>query len=470
MEENNNRKENIFKKWWFWFILIFIAVAIVLAVLFIPKNEKNNNSIVEKIENIMLPEFNKTATASEKVLYDKNKVKITFKGITYDYSGANVNLEFENNNSEKIEFIAGSTGICKNAINEFMIKDAYSRTEVEPGKKETDKISFWYSSLNLYGIDEIAQIILTFSIDASDSSSNFEEKFTDPLIINTSLYNSYSFNNESRYINRITSKAVETKYNSKILQKDLTHYSIVDKLDILSMIRMENKDGKEMMLLETKNDTGRDLKIKLSNFKFNDKIIYEYDFNGSDDIISGKKAILDINLNNLKEKDAAKEFDKIEKISFKVSVLDLNYDEVTSREVSYQINSTIENSSSISTTEEKNTELTQEETNISSKIEEENTPASNDTSTTKTGISTEFKNAMDAYEKFINEYAEFMKKYKKNSSDPELASQYYTMSLEYSKQINAFQKWKTNEMTEEESDYYSKVQSRVSLKLLEAYK
>lgn len=89
------------------------------------------------------------------------------------------------------------------------------------------------------------------------------------------------------------------------------------------------------------------------------------------------------------------------------------------------------------------------------------------TSTSKTGISNEFKEAMDSYESYMNEYVEFMKKYNANSSDPSLLSQYYTMLQKYSEHVSAFEKWKSEDMTTEESAYYVDVQARVSKKLLE---
>ena len=89
------------------------------------------------------------------------------------------------------------------------------------------------------------------------------------------------------------------------------------------------------------------------------------------------------------------------------------------------------------------------------------------TSTSKTGISNEFKEAMDSYESYMNEYVEFMKKYNANSSDPSLLSQYYTMLQKYSEHVSAFEKWKSEDMTTEEAAYYVDVQARVSKKLLE---
>ena len=467
---NENSKKTILKKWWFWCILILLVIAIILAIVFIPKNEGNNNLGTQKIDDVMLPEFNKTATADEKILYDQNNVKITFKGISYGSYSVDVNLEFENNHSETLDFISGSTGLCKNAINEFMITDAYLSTSVDAGETVTDSISFNYDSLRLFGIDEIAEITLNFHINASDWDSDFKDIYTDSLIIQTSLYDSYDFNNSSRFLDRITSKAIESKYNSKILQKDTTKNSIVENLDIVSMIRMENKDGEESIMLETANSCGKDVKLKISDIKFNDTMVYDYSWS-TDDVINNKKGILDINLSSLEDEDAAKNIDKIEKISFKVSILDSNYQEATSQEVTYEIKP----ASTITSTEETNTASTSNSTSVSTteptittnSSSSSSTNSNVDNSTNSTGISQEFKDAMDSYEAYMDEYVEFMKKYNANPTDPTLISQYSTMLQKYSEQVAAFDKWNSTDMTTEETSYYIEVQARVSQKLLE---
>ena len=467
---NENSKKTILKKWWFWCILILLVIAIILAIVFIPKNEGNNNLGTQKIDDVMLPEFNKTATADEKILYDQNNVKITFKGISYGSYSVDVNLEFENNHSETLDFVSGATGLCKNAINEFMITDAYLSTSVDAGETVTDSISFNYDSLRLFGIDEIAEITLNFHINASDWDSDFKDIYTDSLIIQTSLYDSYDFNNSSRFLDRITSKAIESKYNSKILQKDTTKNSIVENLDIVSMIRMENKDGEESIMLETANSCGKDVKLKISDIKFNDTMVYDYSWS-TDDVINNKKGILDINLSSLEDEDAAKNIDKIEKISFKVSILDSNYQEATSQEVTYEINP----ASTITSTKETNTASTSNSTSVSTteptittnSSSSSSTNSNIDNSTNSTGISQEFKDAMDSYEAYMDEYVEFMKKYNANPTDPTLISQYSTMLQKYSEQVAAFDKWNSTDMTTEETSYYIEVQARVSQKLLE---
>ena len=83
------------------------------------------------------------------------------------------------------------------------------------------------------------------------------------------------------------------------------------------------------------------------------------------------------------------------------------------------------------------------------------------------GLSTDFKAAMDAYEAFMDEYVSFMKNYQANSTDFTLIAQYATIVKKYSEQMATFEKWKTEDLTEEELAYYIDVQARVSKKMLE---
>ncbi len=102
--------------------------------------------------------------------------------------------------------------------------------------------------------------------------------------------------------------------------------------------------------------------------------------------------------------------------------------------------------------------------------EQENQTTSSSSSTTSTssnGLSKEFKDAMDSYESFMNEYIDFMKKYQANSTDLSLLNQYATIMQKYSEQVEAFDEWESEDMSTEEAKYYIDVQTRVNKKLLD---
>ena len=83
-------------------------------------------------------------------------------------------------------------------------------------------------------------------------------------------------------------------------------------------------------------------------------------------------------------------------------------------------------------------------------------------------IDPEFKAAMDSYEKFMDEYVAFMKKYKSNPGDLSLLTDYANYMSKYADFVEDFEKWEDEEMNAAETAYYIDVQARVSKKLLEA--
>ena len=79
----------------------------------------------------------------------------------------------------------------------------------------------------------------------------------------------------------------------------------------------------------------------------------------------------------------------------------------------------------------------------------------------------EFKDAMDQYESFINEYCDFMKKYaSSDGTDLTLLTDYANYMSKYAEVQKAFDAWDGQTMNTAETNYYIEVQTRVSQKLL----
>ncbi len=83
------------------------------------------------------------------------------------------------------------------------------------------------------------------------------------------------------------------------------------------------------------------------------------------------------------------------------------------------------------------------------------------------GMRPEFKEAMDSYEAFYDEYCDFMKKYAENSTDLKLIAEYADMVSELAEMDKKFQAWDEGEMNDAELKYYLEVNTRVTQKLLE---
>lgn len=84
------------------------------------------------------------------------------------------------------------------------------------------------------------------------------------------------------------------------------------------------------------------------------------------------------------------------------------------------------------------------------------------------GMRPEFKSAMDSYEEFMNEYCDFMDKYKESDgTDLKLLADYATFVSKYASFVKEFEAWDNEEMNTTETAYYMDVQTRISKKLLE---
>lgn len=111
-----------------------------------------------------------------------------------------------------------------------------------------------------------------------------------------------------------------------------------------------------------------------------------------------------------------------------------------------------------------------EDTTLPAEEETSTTESSNDAenNSTDNDIDPDFKNAMDSYEAFMNEYVEFMKKYKESDGkDPKILADYADYMKKYAELAEDFEKWEDKDLNTAETAYYIDVQARVSQKLLE---
>jgi len=97
----------------------------------------------------------------------------------------------------------------------------------------------------------------------------------------------------------------------------------------------------------------------------------------------------------------------------------------------------------------------------------DDTPSKSESSTGDLvdGMRPEFKEAMDSYESFYNEYCEFMKKYYENPMDFSLLSEYSEMMEKTEEVDEKFDAWDSEDMNEAEYKYYMEVSARVLQKI-----
>lgn len=90
------------------------------------------------------------------------------------------------------------------------------------------------------------------------------------------------------------------------------------------------------------------------------------------------------------------------------------------------------------------------------------------TSVETDGLRPAFKDAMDSYEAFMDEYIALMKKTEENPEDLGLLADYMEYLGKYADVVEKFDAWENEDLNDAELVYYIEVQTRVTQKLLAA--
>lgn len=89
-----------------------------------------------------------------------------------------------------------------------------------------------------------------------------------------------------------------------------------------------------------------------------------------------------------------------------------------------------------------------------------------ETSAPTTGIRPEFKEAMDSYEAFFNEYVEFMTRFANSNNALAMMGEYTSFMSRYTEAMTAMGNINDGTLSNEELAYYTEVQARITAKLL----
>lgn len=121
-------------------------------------------------------------------------------------------------------------------------------------------------------------------------------------------------------------------------------------------------------------------------------------------------------------------------------------------------------------TETETTEVTETTVTENSTTTSTDTESSTQTETvvSSTDIRPEFKEAMDSYEAFFDEYCEFMKKYNESDDTTSLLADYTSYMVKYTDTMQKMNNISEDELTDAEVAYYTEVSARISAKLIEA--
>ncbi len=268
-----------------------------------------------------LPEFDKTAVLEETVMVDEDDVKITATGLSYNDYSVEIALTIENNSDRNLSFVSGSMGYCCNSINGYMVNDGYLNCDVAGGKKANDTISFSYDSLQINGINEIADIEIGF--DVSDDDYNHAYYNSSPVRTSAADAHDYA---KDMYQETITSSATMSTYGY-----DITYFSTDTLYDVngikLLSSGMMNKEDEMVLLLEFENTTDSIVYLSTTDISLNSLLVYTSAWS-SDAIAPGKRAIIDIKASSVLDDEYRNIYGikEISSVSLIVKQRDLNGD------------------------------------------------------------------------------------------------------------------------------------------------
>lgn len=179
------------KKICYGILVLFMAILLVGC----GKEEESGKtpSGVEKSSSSSSEKLNTKAQIQEKVIVDRDNVKITAKSIEYDGFGVDIKLLIENNSSQNITVQTRDF-----SINGIMLDPSLS-ADVAPGKKANDSITLYESelkntkittikdmefSLNIFNADTYDDIFVEKGIKLETDAKNYTQEYnTDGKLI-----------------------------------------------------------------------------------------------------------------------------------------------------------------------------------------------------------------------------------------------------------------------------------------------
>lgn len=251
-----------------------------------------DGNAAEQSEATLEP-FNRNAALDETVLVDEGGIKITATGLTYTDYSAELALTIENNSGKDLSFVSGSLGYSCNAINGYMIGDGYLNCDVSNGKKANEVVEFVYDALMPYGINEIADLEIGFTITDDDYNSTY----TGPRALRTSAADAHDYGTD-HYQQTIASSAAMNTYGYEVVYFGQDAVYEQNGVKLLSSGVLRNKNGETALLLELENTTDSMVYVSSSDIKINGLVVSGSTWS-SDAINPGKRRIAEVELSSV---------------------------------------------------------------------------------------------------------------------------------------------------------------------------
>ena len=255
----------------------------------------NPTEIFEPIEM-----FVEKPTIEPTVLYDQGNICITATGIHYSSYQAELALLLENNTETEWSIYSNTLAYACNSVNGYMIPCGYVVEDLPAHSSVETTAKFLASDLVIFHITDIADIEMAFML--RDDDHNYI--YTGPCPIKTSLADTYDYSSAS-YVAGVTNSWLSQEYNYTIIDTLKSKLYDANNVVIDSGVIMKNKDDNLDISLEVQNRSGKPITFSIENLSINGLIIYTGTWD-STTINSGKKAVLDIDLDSVVDDGVSK--------------------------------------------------------------------------------------------------------------------------------------------------------------------
>lgn len=272
-----------------------------------------------------LAEFNPTGTVEETVLFDNEISKITLKSLEYTDYEAIFNLSIENKTDGELDYSCGSVGYCVNSVNGYMVSDGFMNCQVPANTTRDESFNMSFYSLKQYGIFEIADFEIGFSI----TDEEYNRTYTGPLAVKTSIADGYDYSKHS-FANTAATQAAQNTYHYNI------DYFAADELyneggiRLVTEVLYTNDENEQYLMLEFENNSDIAATISISQLTVNGLLI-----NDSSCAVEtpnpGKRTIIKVDTRDMLADPAcasALNAARMNTVSFSVEAYDENYNTI----------------------------------------------------------------------------------------------------------------------------------------------
>lgn len=238
-------------------------------------DESHSSDVPAFEEDVSQEDLKTNAKLEETVLVEENDIKITITGMEYTGNGIELKLMLENNSDKDLSFLSGTGSYSCNAINGYMMDGGYLNVKIPAGKKANETVCFRGDELSLYGITEIADIQLGFTL----RDENYADVYIGPRQVRTDAADSYDYETDT-YFQTMSNGIWEKLYKCTIdywAEEELYNQ---DSVRIISEALMTNQDGEKIVLIEVQNDSDEQIDVITSDIMVNGLMICDFTWSG----------------------------------------------------------------------------------------------------------------------------------------------------------------------------------------------